>query len=433
MKLILITILLAAAISSIVFLTDNGSTKQNHITNNQILQVPNEIQFVGEPIKVGILHSMTGTMAISEKPVVNATLLAIDEINEKGGVLGRKLEPIIVDGRSDWPTFAEQAKNLIAKDNVSAVFGGWTSASRKTMLPYFEEYNNILFYPVQYEGLEESPNIVYTGAAPNQQALPAVDWAFNNLGKKFFLVGSDYVFPRSANEIMKYRIKELGGQIVGEEYRKLGDKNFTGIVQEIKNSHPDVILNTINGDSNIWFFQQLRSEGITSDKIPTMSFSIGESEVKQLGTKDTTGDYAAWNYFQSIDTKENKEFVNAFKEKYGQDSVINDPMEAAYTSVYIFAAAVEKAGTDKPSLVLDAVKGVSLIAPEGVVGVDPQTQHLLKIVRIGKIRDDGQFNIISSSDLPIVPIPYPTYKSVDDWNSFLDDLYIGWGEKWSNS
>lgn len=384
------------------------------------------------PIKVGVLHSFSGTMAISEKPVAEATLLAIEEINKRGGVLGRQILPIVVDGRSDWKTFASEAERLILEEDVSAIFGGWTSASRKTMKPVFEKYDHLLFYPVQYEGLEQSPNIVYTGAAPNQQAIPAVDWAFENLGTRFFLVGSDYVFPRSANEIMKERIKELGGEVVSEEYRILGNKNFTEIVDKIIEIQPDVILNTINGDSNIWFFKELRSRGISPQEIPTISFSIGEIEIEYLGIQDMAGDYAAWNYFQSLNTQENQNFVNNFKAKYGSDRVTDDPMEAGYISAYIFAKATELAGSDDPRLIRQAVKGITLAAPEGIVGVDPKTQHTLKIVRIGQILESGQFKIVASSEVPIMPQPYPDYKSKEQWDSFLNTLYTSWNNNWSN-
>ena len=384
------------------------------------------------PIKVGVLHSLSGTMAISERPVADATLLAIEEINERGGVLGRKVEPILVDGKSDWQTFAHEAERLIKEEKVSAVFGGWTSASRKTMKPVFEEYNHLLFYPVQYEGLEESPNIIYTGAAPNQQVIPAIDWAFKNLGTKFFLVGSDYVFPRSANAIMTERIKELGGVVVGEEYKVLGSKDFSDVVKKIKEAKPDVILNTINGDSNISFFYELRQAGITSKHIPTISFSIAESEIQQLNVADVSGDYAAWNYFQSLDTLENKIFVENFKTKYGQDRVTSDPMEAAYTGVYIFAKAVEKSRSDDVNKIREAVKGITFVAPEGIVGVDPETQHLSKTVRVGKILDNGQFEIVASSEAGIMPVPYPSYKSKEEWDAFLDNLYDGWDKNWAN-
>ncbi len=383
------------------------------------------------PIKVGVLHSLSGTMSISETPVVDATLMAIDEINQKGGVLGRKIVPIVVDGRSDWPTFAKEAERLITEENVSAVFGGWTSASRKTMKPIFEKYDHLLFYPVQYEGLEQSPNIVYTGAAPNQQVLPAIDWAMKNLGTKFFLVGSDYVFPRSANTIMKERIHELGGVVVGEEYQILGERDFTEIIDKIIETHPDVILNTINGDSNVWFFKELREKGVMPQDIPTISFSIGENEIMQLGAANMKGDYAAWNYFQSLDTPENKAFVMNFKKRFGEHRVTNDPMEAAYISVNLFARAVEESGSDNVNDIRKAVKGMTFAAPEGIVGIDPQTQHLEKVVRIGKILENGQFEIVASSEAAIKAVPYPSYKSVNDWNVFLDELYNNWNQSWS--
>jgi len=384
------------------------------------------------PIKVGVLHSLSGTMAISETSVVDATLLAIDEINERGGLLGRKVVPVVVDGQSDWPTFAAEAERLIAEEEVSVIFGGWTSASRKTMKPVFEEYNHLLFYPVQYEGLEQSPNIVYTGAAPNQQVLPAIDWAFENLGTKFFLVGSDYVFPRSANEIMKERINELGGETLGEEYRVLGDRNFVEIVDKIAKTKPDVILNTINGDSNVGFFNELRKKGIDSETIPTISFSIAEDEIRHLGAGTMSGDYAAWNYFQSIDLPENHVFVQNFKNKYGPHRVTDDPIEAGYIGVYLFAKAVEKGGSDDVNAIREAVKGITFAAPEGIVGVDPKTQHLSKAVRIGQILENGQFKIVYSSEEPIHPIPYPNYRSEQEWHEFLDALYNGWGQSWSN-
>jgi urea transport system substrate-binding protein len=403
-------------------------------TTNEI-KIPqrNTIEIDKEnPIKVGVLHSLSGTMAISEKPVAEATLLAIDEINERGGVLGRQIQPIVVDGRSDWQTFANEAERLILEEDVSVIFGGWTSASRKTMKPVFEEYDHLLFYPVQYEGLEQSPNIIYTGAAPNQQVIPAVDWAFENLGTRFFLIGSDYVFPRSANEIMKERIKELGGEVVREEYRILGSKNFTEIVDKIIEIQPDIILNTINGDSNLWFFKELRLRGISPQEIPTISFSIAENEIELIGAKNMVGDYAAWNYFQSLNTKENQKFVNSFKAKYGSDRLTDDPMEAGYIGVYLFAKATELANSDDPRLIRQAIKGITLAAPEGIIGVDPKTQHTLKVVRIGQILENGQFKIIASSEAPIMPQPYPDYKSKEQWDSFLNTLYTSWDNNWSN-
>lgn len=384
------------------------------------------------PIKIGIIHSLSGTMSISETPVVDSTLLAIDEINEKGGILGRKIVPIIRDGRSDWNTYAIEAQQLIVEEKVDVVFGGWTSASRKTMKPIFEKYDHLLFYPVQYEGLEQSPNIVYTGAAPNQQVLPAVDWASEHIGTKFFLVGSDYVFPRSANEIIKAKIDEVRGQVLGEEYKLLGEDQFEDVVKKIVETKPDVILNTINGDSNIGFFKELRKQGITPSVIPTISFSIAEDEIKYLGADTMTGDYAVWNYFQSIDSKQNLEFVNNFKKKYGPHRVTDDPMEAGYVGVYLYAKAVDSAGTTNLSEVKKSLRGLTFSAPEGIVGIDPDNQHLAKIVRVGQILPTGQFKIIFSTEEPVNPIPYPSYKSKEAWNEFLNKMYTAWNQNWSN-
>jgi urea transport system substrate-binding protein len=434
-KLVLVLISISILIiSSAIYLIQNIENQPVSNKTDYIQEIKTNIIPIDEknPIKVGIIHSLSGTMAISESAVADSTLLAIEEINQRGGLLGRKIQPIVVDGASDWDTFAGESERLITEEKVSVVFGGWTSASRKMMLPVFEKYNHLLFYPVQYEGLEQSPNIVYTGAAPNQQVLPAVDWACENIGCKFFLIGSDYVFPRSANEIIKLRVAELEGEILGEEYRVLGDQNFNEIILKIKNTNPDVILNTINGDSNLYFFKQLREHGIYPQDIPTISFSIGENEIAQLMTMNMTGDFAAWNYFQVIDSTENKNFVKNFQNKYGKNRTVTDPMEAAYIGVYLFAKAVEKVELDDTNKIRGALKGLTLVAPEGVVGIDPQTQHLSKIVRIGEITDDGQFKIISSSEVPVIAEPYPKYKTKNEWNLFLSDLYRGWNNKWAN-
>lgn len=266
-----------------------------------------------QPIKVGVLHSLTGTMAISATSVCDATLLAIEELNAAGGVLGRRIEPVVADGKSDWPTFASEAERLITREHVAVVFGCWTSAGRKTVKPIFEKHDHLLFYPVQYEGLEQSPNIIYTGAAPNQQILPAVKWSFDHLGRRFFLVGSDYVFPRTANAIIKAQVTALGGEIVGEEYLRLGSSEAAAVVQKIVQARPTVILNTINGDSNVAFFAALRGAGITPARIPTVSFSLAEGELRHMDARTMAGDYAAWNYFQSVDSPENRRFVEAFR------------------------------------------------------------------------------------------------------------------------
>jgi len=385
-----------------------------------------------EPIRVGVLHSLSGTMAISEKSVVDATVLAIEEINEAGGLLGRKIEPVVADGESDWPTFASEAERLITQEKVSAVFGCWTSASRKTVKPVFERHDLLLFYPVQYEGLERSPNIVYTGAAPNQQIIPAVEWCFENLGRKFFLVGSDYVFPRTANTIIRDQLRSLHGEVLGEEYIPLGSIEVQDVVQKIVAAEPDVILNTINGDTNVAFFRELRAAGITPEKTPTMSFSIAEDELRGMELQTMVGDYACWNYFQSVDREENRRFVRRFQEKHGADRVTDDPMEAAYAAVNLWAQAVLEAGTDDVGEVRAAVANQRFEAPEGTVYVDPRNNHIWKTVRVGKVTEDGQFEIVWSSERPVRPDPYPGYRSRSKWKEFLDDLYDGWAESWAN-
>lgn len=385
-----------------------------------------------QPIKVGILHSLTGTMAISERSVVDATLLAIEELNAKGGVLGQKIEPIVVDGQSNEERFAELADGLIHQEKVSVLFGCWTSASRKRVKPVVEEADHLLFYPVQYEGLEQSPNIIYTGAAPNQQIIPAVKWSFDNLGERFFLIGSDYVFPRTANALIRAQVDALGGEVVGEYYLSLGTNEVAGAVQEIVRSQPDVILNTINGDSNQAFFHSLRAARVSADLIPTMSFSIAEDELRTLGPENMAGDYAVWNYFQAIDTEENRGFVSRFRTRYGSHRVTDDPMEAGYFGVYLWAQAVEAAGSPQPTLVRQALTDRSFLAPEGIVSVDGETNHTWKTVRVGQIKPDGQFTILWTSDYAIRAVPYPPYRSRTEWEDFLHHLYVEWGNRWAN-
>lgn len=377
----------------------------------------------GETIKVGLLHSLSGTMAISETTVVDAEELAIEEINAKGGILGKKIEIVKEDGASDWPTFAEKATKLIDQDKVAVVFGCWTSASRKAVLPVFESKNHMLWYPVQYEGQECSKNIFYTGAAPNQQIEPAVQWLLDNKGKKFFLVGSDYVFPRTANTIIKEQLKALGGETVGEDYLPLGNTEVTPIITKIKAALPDggVIFNSLNGDSNVAFFKQLQGAGLTPDKYPSMSVSIAEEEVRQIGKEFLLGHYAAWNYFQTVDTPENKTWVEAFKAKYGADRVTNDPMEAAYIMVYLWKQAVEKAGTTELEAVRAAALGQEFAAPEGPVKMSVN-HHISKTVRIGQVRDDGLFDIVFATPGPVDPIP---------WNQYVPDTK-GYACDWSD-
>ncbi|MGB3692376.1 MAG: urea ABC transporter substrate-binding protein [Spirulinaceae cyanobacterium] len=377
----------------------------------------------GETIKVGILHSLSGTMAISETTVVDAEMLAIKEINEAGGVLGKQIEAIQEDGASDWPTFAEKATKLIDQDEVVTVFGCWTSASRKAVLDVFESKDHMLWYPVQYEGQECSKNIFYTGAAPNQQIEPAVDWLLENKGKEFFLVGSDYVFPRTANTIIKEQLKAKDGETVGEDYLPLGNTEVTPIITKIKQALPDggVIFNSLNGDSNVAFFKQMKSAGLTADKYPVMSVSIAEEEVRTIGADFLEGHYASWNYYQTVETPENDKFVEAFKAEYGEDRVTNDPMESAYIMVYLWKQAVEEAGTTDLEAVREAAIGQTFDAPQGPVEMKAN-HHISQTVRIGEVRDDGLFEIVSSSEGAVDPIP---------WNQYVPDTK-GFGCDWSD-
>jgi urea transport system substrate-binding protein len=364
----------------------------------------------GGTIKVGILHSLSGTMAISEKSVVDAEQLAIKEINAAGGVLGRQIAAVVEDGNSDWPTFAEKAAKLIDEDKVSVVFGCWTSASRKAVLPVFESKQHMLWYPVQYEGQECSQNIFYTGAAPNQQIEPSVDWLLENKGKDFFLVGSDYVFPRTANTIIKAQLAAKGGRTVGEDYLPLGSTEVTPIIAKIRAALPNggVIYNTLNGDSNVAFFKQMQGAGLTVDKYPVMSVSIAEEEVQAIGKEYLLGQYAAWNYFMTVENDANTKFVDAFKAEYGDSRVTNDPMEAAYIAVYLWKQAVEKAGSTDIPAVRAAAYGQTLDAPEGAVKMN-SNHHLSKVVRIGEVRDDGLFDIAFSTDAAVDPVPWNQY------------------------
>ena len=372
-----------------------------------------------DTIKVGILHSLSGTMAISETAVHDAELLAIEEINAAGGVMGKQIEVVIEDGASDWPTFAEKARKLLQEDEVSVVFGGWTSASRKAMLPVFEANNGLLFYPVQYEGLETSPNIFYTGATTNQQIVPAIEYLLGEGKTKFYLLGSDYVFPRTSNLIINKQLAAAGIEAVGEEYTPLGHTEYSTVITKIKAAEPDVVFNTLNGDSNVAFFKQLKDAGITAEELPTISVSVAEEEITGIGAENIAGHLVAWNYFQTTDTPENVKFVTAFKAKYGENRVTDDPIEAGYFGVYLWKAAVEKAGSTDVMAVKEAAKGIQFAAPGGLVTIHNENQHVSKTVRIGTVRDDGQIDEIWNSGAPVVPDPYlDTYA----WASGLREL-----------
>ncbi len=360
----------------------------------------------GDSIKIGFLNSLSGTMAISEQTVRDALDLAAEEINAAGGVLDKKLEIVAEDGASEPTVFAEKAEKLIKSDCVAAVFGGWTSSSRKAMLPVFESNKSLLFYPVQYEGLEASPNIFYTGATTNQQIIPAMDYLKEEGVKKVFLVGSDYVFPRTANkEIIAYS-EANGIEIVGEEYAPLGHTDFSTIVTKLKGSGAEAVFNTLNGDSNVAFFKEYKNVGLKAETTPVVSVSIAEEEVGGIGVDNVVGQLTAWNYYQTVESPQNETFVKAFKAKYGDDRVTSDPMEAAYTSLYLWKGMVEKAKSFAVADVQAAADGVSFDAPEGTVTVNGDNHHIAKTALIGKIDADGLIYPVWESDGPIDPDPF---------------------------
>ena len=370
-----------------------------------------------DTIKVGILHSLSGTMAISETSLRDVALMAIEEINAKGGVLGKKLEPVVVDPASNWPLFAEKARELIQKHKVAVTFGCWTSVSRKSVLPVFEELNGLLFYPVQYEGEESSFNVFYTGAAPNQQAIPAVEYLMSEDGgaaKKWVLLGTDYVYPRTTNKILNYFLKSKGvaKKDIMETYTPFGHSDYQTIVADIKKfaaGTPTAVVSTINGDSNVPFYKELGNQGLKAEDIPVVAFSVGEEELRGIDAKPLVGHLAAWNYFMSQDTAENKGFIKKWKayvKKHklpdGSKRVTNDPMEATYIGIKMWAQAAEQAGTTNVDAVRQAVGGQTVQSPSGyTITMDAANHHLHKPVVIGEITENGQFDVVWKTDGPI--------------------------------
>lgn len=374
---------------------------------------------VSDPtIKIGFVNSLSGTMAISETTVNKSLHMAADEINAAGGVLGKQLKVVDQDGKSEPAVFAEKARSLIEKECVAAVFGGWTSSSRKAMLPVFEADNALLFYPLQYEGMESSSNIFYSGAAPNQQIVPALDYLKEQGHKKLFLVGSDYVFPQTANRVVNAYAEGNGMEVVGEEYTPMGSTDFTTIVNKLKSSGADAVVNTLNGDSNVAFFKEYKASGLTADQVPVISMSIAEEEISAIGLDNVKGQLTAWNYYQTLDSSENQKFVKNFKAKYGASKPTSDPMESAYTSLYLWKAMVEKAKSFDVDKVKAAADGVTFNAPEGKVTVDGENHHIYKTSYIGRIEDDLLIHTVWQSDGPIAPDPYlKTYSWAKSLNA----------------
>ncbi|MGB9129443.1 MAG: urea ABC transporter substrate-binding protein [Thiobacillus sp.] len=373
------------------------------------------------PIRIGVLHSLSGTMAASERPLVDAVRLAVEEINAAGGLLGRPVEMVVADGRSDDGTFAAEAERLIVSEHVSVLFACWTSTCRKAVKPVVEKHRHLMFYPLQYEGLEQSPNLYYTGSTPNQQIIPGTRWALDALGKRVYLLGSDYLFPHAANLIIRDLVRTDGGTVLAERYRALGESDFNAVVAEIRAMKPDVVLNTINGDSNVQFFRALHAAGLGA--VPVVSFSLAEDGLKAIGSEAFhPNHYAVWSYFQNIPGEANRHFVAAFRQRYGSDRVTSDPVEAAYVGVRLWSQAVSDAGTADPEQVNRAMLQQSMAAPSGIAAVDRSTRHLWKPVRIGKARADGQFDLVWHSGDALRPDPYPDYRSRFEWQRLLAEL-----------
>lgn len=381
-------------------------------------------------VKVGVLHSLSGTMAISETVLKDVALMAFEEINAKGGVMGMKIEPVVVDPASNWPLFAEKARQLITQDKVAAVFGCWTSVSRKSVLPVFEELNGLLFYPVQYEGEELSKNVFYTGAAPNQQAIPAVEYLMSKEGggaKRWVLLGTDYVYPRTTNKILRAFLKSKGvaDKDIDEKYTPFGHSDYQTIVADVKKfsaGGKTAVVSTINGDSNVPFYKELGNQGLKATDVPVVAFSVGEEELRGVDTKPLVGHLAAWNYFMSIKAPANDDFKTKWanyakaKKLPGADKPLtNDPMEATYIGIYMWKQAVEKAKTFDTDKVIAAMAGQTFTAPSGIVSkMDEKNHHLHKAVFIGEVKGDGQFNVVWKTKGPIRAQPWSPYIPGND-------------------
>src|SRR5574342_132431 len=386
-----------------------------------------------EPIKIGVLHSLSGTMAISEVSLRDIVLMAVEEINAKGGVLGARIQSVVVDPASNWDLFAEKAKQLLLQEKVAVTFGCWTSVSRKSVLPVFENSNGLLFYPVQYEGEECSRNVFYTGATPNQQLIPGAEYLMSKEGggfKKFYLLGTDYVFPRTANKILRAFLlaKGVPADSIAEEYTPFNHQDYQTIVGKIKRFSSGgnaAVLSTINGDSNVPFYKEFANQGLRSENAPIMAFSVAEDELRGMDTSALVGHLAAWNYYQSVDTPQNKKFVADFKVYCkknnlpdGEKRVTDDPIEAAYFGVHVWKQAVEKAGKTDVDAVRKAVYGQKFLAPGGEIMMDPANHHTYRPVLIGEILKDGQFKVVSRSKGLVKPEPWSEYTNPDkgcDW------------------
>lgn len=382
------------------------------------------------PIRVGILHSRTGPLKISEESMIEAELLAIEEINQAGGILGRQIEPVIADGRSDPKVFAQEARRLIETEKVGVLIGCWSSLSRRAVKEVVESTRHLLFFPSNYEGMDIPSGVICTGPIPNQQVIPAVNWCHETLkARKFFLAGSKDIQSYSSNALIKDQLKAIGAELAGEKYVELDGSGMAELIAAIKSSGPDLVLSTVVGDGNKSLYLQLAQAGLAPGRLPVLSFTIGENELQELPVKDMVGDYAAWSYFQSIDSPVNRDFVRRFKAKYGADRTTSDSIVAAYNAVQLWARAVDEAETDAPAEVRKFAIRESLEAPEGVISVDLDSLHTWRPFYLGKIRADGQFDVVWSLEKPVRPVPFPALRSRLEWETFVEKLYTTWGTK----
>ncbi len=386
------------------------------------------------PIKIGIVHSLTGPMAASERPIVDALLMAVDEINESGGLLdGRRIEAIVRDGKSHETHFAEQAEDLIETEKVVTLFGCWRSPCRKLVEAVCERHDHLLVYSCTYEGMEDSPYVIYLGGAPNQQILPAVKYAFAFLGKRrFYLIGVDGIYSHTVHEIIRDELASLGGVVVGESYRPLGATNFADIAQQVVSSKADMVINTVSGTGNMSLFACLREAGIKSAEVPTLSFTVTEEELQTIAAHDSdlVGDYAAWSYFQTISNADNEGFLERLHVRYGPTRVATDPMAVSYASVYLWARAVEASQSDRTPDIRAAMLTQAFEAPEGELIVDEENRHAWRQPMLGQVAEDLQFDIVWSSPRAIAPEPFPASRSREQWEEFQEALYHKWGDRW---
>jgi len=388
-------------------------------------------------IKIGLLYSKTGTMSAEESSIYKAVTFAVEQINQNGGVLNKQIEVIPYDGASDPKEFKKGATELITKYDIDTIFGCWTSSSRKEVKDVVENYNKVLFYPVQYEGVESSKNIIYLGSTPNQQINPTLSYIKQTYGPKVYLVGSDYIYPRIANDYIKALSKYIGLEIIGEQYKILGERNFKKIIDDIEDKKPDVIINTLNGSSNESFFKSLYENNISSSNTPVFSFSLDENSVrdiaKKIDIKTLVGQYGSWNYFNSIKNSENEKLKNDLQKRWGKEFILTDASYSAYMGVKLWAKSVEHAKSYKSEDILQNIKRDGLTYIDGMLYINGQNNHAHRGMKIGKIDKNGQFNIVWESDGIIDPNPYPKFKSKQFWKDIQQKYYKQWDSSWENS